>query len=232
MSSISKRYLALIIGGLIVYHVRPHIMFVILASGLIGFTFSSKGIATSTRIAMIGLAAVAFFFIYQDVLTMVGIDQGEELNQGLDLTHRAEELTKATSGVDITSYSLPMQVFTFLFRPLFIDAPGMLGLFVSVENIFYLIMALKILNLKGLRHIINGNFMVKTAFFSFITVSIALAQISGNLGIAIRQKSQVMILFLFVVISFLDNQKMQQYLQFKANKRRKERLRQNMATQP
>ena len=53
--------------------------------------------------------------------------------------------------------------------------------------------------------------MVKSALFSFLTVSIALAQISGNLGIAIRQKSQVMLLFLFVIISYLDEMKLIQY---------------------
>jgi len=207
LSNPGKRVVALLIGGMIVYHVRPHIMFVILASSAIGFTFSSSGISNSVRFGMIVLSAVSFFFIYQDVLTMVGIEQGEELNQGLDLTHRATELTKATSGVDITNYSMPMQVFTFLFRPLFIDAPGLLGLIVSFENVFYLLIAFKFLNLGGVRFFLKSNFLVKSAFFSFITVSIALAQIAGNLGIAIRQKSQVMILFLFVIMAYLDYKK-------------------------
>lgn len=46
---------------------------------------------------------------------------------------------------------------------------------------------------------------------SFLTVTIALAQISGNLGLAIRQKSQVMLLFLFVIISFFDEQKFREW---------------------
>ncbi len=219
----NQRIILLVVGGLIIYHVRPHIMFVMLASALIGFTFSSKGISLPVRLGMILIGAVSFAFIYQDVLNMVGIDQGEELNQGLDLTHRAQELTKATSGVDITNYSLPLQLFTFLYRPLFVDAPGALGLFVSIENLFYLLISFRILNLKGFRFLVSGNFLVKTSFFSFITISIALAQISGNLGIAIRQKSQVMLLFLFVIVAFLDQQKMQDYLAFRRRKKQRER---------
>jgi hypothetical protein len=140
------------------------------------------------------------------------------------LTHRATELTKASSGVDITSYSLPFQVFTFLYRPLFFDASGALALIVSFENVFYLLMTLKILNLKGIRYLITSNFLVKTCLFGFLTVTIALAQISGNLGLAMRQKSQVMILFLFVVLAFLDSEKTKLYRAHMLKQRRNARL--------
>lgn len=218
ISKPANRWLAIFLGGFIIYHVRPHIMLMILLSCVVGFLFSSKGINTVTRLAFLALALVAFFFTYQDVLTMVGIDEDEFLSQGLDMSHRASELTKATSGVDITNYSLPLQVFTFLFRPLFFDAPGFLGIVVSVENVFYLLFTLNLFKISGLKFMLKGNFLVKSAFLSFITVSIALAQISGNLGLAIRQKSQVMILFLFVILMFLDEQKYQQWVAYAKKK--------------
>jgi hypothetical protein len=207
ISKIKTRIAAIIIGGFIIYHVRPHIMFVILVSSAIGFVFSNRRVSFIWRTVFLIGASVAFFFIYRDVLTLVGINDEEVITEGLDLTHRAQELTKATSGVDITNYSLPMQLFTFLYRPLFIDAPGLLGIIVSFENVLYLLLTIKILNLGGLRFMFSGDFLAKSAFLSFLTVSIALAQIAGNLGLAMRQKSQVMILLLFVVISFLDHQK-------------------------
>lgn len=220
LGDIKNRKLILLLGGLITYHIRPHIMFAILASAAIGFAFSSK-INMATRIAMVLVSLAGFFFIYQDVLALVGIEQGEELTQGFDLTHRATELSKATSGIDITSYSLPFQVFTFLFRPLFFDAPGILGVIVSFENVFLLFISLMFLFKGGIIFLLRGDFLVKTAFISFVTVSIALAQISGNLGIAIRQKSQIMMLFLFVIIMLLDNKKLKQYKQrYSAWKRR------------
>jgi hypothetical protein len=203
----AQRWLAIAIGGVIIYHVRAHIMLVVLVSSLIGFVFSSRGVSPAVRFVFLLACSVAFFFIYRDVLTMVGINEDELITQGLDLSQRASELTKATSGVDITNYSLPMQVFTFLYRPLFFDAPGLLGLVVSVENVFYLVITFKLLNLRGLRFLLKGSFIVKSAFVSFITVSIALAQISGNLGLAMRQKSQVMMLLMFVIIIFLDAQR-------------------------
>ena len=156
---------------------------------------------------MILIAAMALGFIYKDVLNMVGLETDTVLTEGLNMSNRAAELSKATSGLDITTMSLPMQVFTFLFRPLFFDAPGMLGIIVSFENVFLLFITLIFLFKGGILYIIKGDFAVKTAFFSFITVSIALAQISGNLGIAIRQKSQIMMLFLFIIIQMYDDKK-------------------------
>jgi hypothetical protein len=211
ISKIRTRWLAIIIGGIIIYHVRPHVMLVILLSSAIGFMFTTKGVSLSLRIIFLIGVGVAFYYIYGDVLNLVGIDEEGLATQTFDLTHRATELTKATSGVDITSYGLPLQVFTFLYRPLFFDAPGVLGLIVSFENLFYLLISLKILNLKGLRYLLTSNFLVKTSFFSFLTVTVALAQIAGNLGLAMRQKSQIMPLFLFVIISFLDTEKMKAY---------------------
>ncbi len=225
ISNLRGRVLPVILGGILIYYVRPHIMLVILVSAMIAFVFSTKGVSLAWRSLFVVGASIAFFFIYQDVLSLVGIDENEFITQGLDLTHRATELTKASSGVDITSYSLPFQVFTFIYRPLFIDAGGLLGLIVSFENVFYLFLTLKMLTrLSGIRFLWGGNFLSKSALLSFITISIALAQVSGNLGLAMRQKSQVMILFLFVIISFLDAEKMKLYQASVIKRARRARL--------
>ncbi len=221
ISKVQSRWLYILLGGIIIYHVRPHIMLVILVSSAMGFIFSSKGISVAIRVVFLVCASIAFFYIYQDVLSLVGIDEEEFVNEGVDFSHRVKELSKATSGIDLANYSLPEQVFAFLYRPLFFDAPGLLGVIVSVENVFYLLMTFRIFSLKGVGFIFTGNFLIKAAFLSFITISIALAQISGNLGLAIRQKSQVMILFLFVIISFLDKQKLKAYQDATAKRLRK-----------
>jgi hypothetical protein len=225
ISRIRKRWLAILISGVIIYHVRPHIMLVVLVSSAIGFVFSTRGVSVVWRVIFLAGAAGAFFFIYQDVLSMVGIADDEILTEGLDLSHRATELAKASSGVDITNYSLPMQLFTFLYRPLFVDAPGALGIFVSFENVFYVLITLQLFkSWKGITYLFRANFLAKSAFFSFITVAIALAQVSGNLGIAMRQKSQVMILLLFVIISFLDEQKEKQWKVLQVRKKKMARV--------
>ena len=226
ISKIRTRLVAIVIGGIIIYHVRPHIMLVVLISSAMGFVFSSKGVSIMWRVAFIAGALVAFGYIYQDVLSMVGLNDETVVTEGLDMSHRARELSKAGSGVDITSYSLPMQLFTFIYRPLFIDAPGALGLFVSFENVFYLLITLQLFkSMSGVTFLLRAGFLAKSAFVSFLTISIALAQVSGNLGIAMRQKSQVMLLLLFVIISFLDEQKLMEWKFREARKKRMERAR-------
>ena len=97
-----------------------------------------------------------------------------------------------------------MKLFTFLFRPLFIDSPNALGLVVSVENFIYLILFLRCFSPRFLRFIIQAPWMIKMALTTFFVVSIALAQISSNMGIAIRQKSQVTYLFVLVLLAYAD----------------------------
>jgi hypothetical protein len=214
ISSLKSRWIPVLISSVIIYHIRPHVMLVVLVSSILGFVFTTRGVSFFVKILFLTVALTSFFFIYQNVLVAVGIKEEELLTEGLGLSHRAVELTKATSGVDIANYSLPFQIFTFLYRPLFIDAPGMLGIIVSFENVFYLMMTIRLFNPRFIQFIITSNFLVKTCLMSFITISVALAQISGNLGLAIRQKSQVMMLFLFVVVCFLDNQKLRAYMDY------------------
>jgi len=219
-----QRLIPLILGALIIYHVRPHIMLVTLVSIVISFTFSTKGVSGFVRFSVLAVAGIAFFFIYKDVLTMVGIDEEEFVSQGVDLSHRAFELSKAGSGIDISNYSIPMLLFTFLYRPLFFDAPGVFGYIVSFENLFYLIITFRLLSFSGLRFLFTSNYVVKTALFSFLSVSLALAQISGNLGLAMRQKSQIMILLMFVIIMYLDDVKFKQYRSRMARKMKMKKM--------
>jgi hypothetical protein len=232
ISKLHSRWLAVVIGGIIIYHVRPHVMLIVLISSAMGFMFSTKGVSISIKAVFLLGVGIALYFIYADVLKLAGIEEEQFVTQSFDLTHRATELTKATSGVDITSYSLPMQVFTFLYRPLFFDAPGVLGFIVSFENAFYLLITLKIFNLKGIRYLITSSFLAKTCLFSFLTITIALAQISGNLGLAMRQKSQAIPLFLFVIISFMDAEKMNAYRAAVIRRIRKTRLGKRLNEQP
>jgi hypothetical protein len=207
LNKVDKRWLAGIIGAVIIYHVRPHILFIVLLASALGFAFSSRGINLSMRLGVVLLSLVAFYYIKEDVLALTGINEDEFFEDSATLSHRARELGKAGSGVDISNYSFVMKVFTFWFRPLFVDAPGILGIMVSFENLFYLFIFSKLFRLDFLWFFRKSDHVVKASFFTFLGVSFALAQITGNLGLAMRQKSQVMILMMFVILKFLDEQR-------------------------
>jgi hypothetical protein len=223
------RFWALITGGYLIYMVRPHIFFVILIAIAVGYTFSTRGVSPFYRIAMLIVAGFVLNYIYQDILTITGLD--DESIFASDFSERADRLTNATSGIDIANYSLPEKMFAFWFRPLFFDAPGILGIIVSFENLFYLIIFGYLLQPKALGYLFRADAINKTCLLTFLGVSFALAQISGNLGLAMRQKSQVMILMLFVILKFLDDQRLVELKRIFARKKKTEsRLKTELTT--
>jgi hypothetical protein len=200
------RLWALLVGGYLIYMVRPHILFVILIAIALSYTFSTKGVSPVYRVLMLVVAVVILNYIYQDILSLTGLDD-ETLFED-NFSERADRLTRATSGIDIANYSFPEKMFAFWFRPLFFDAPGFLGIIVSFENLFYLFIFGYLLQPKAIGYLFRADAITKTCLLTFLGVSVALAQISGNLGLAMRQKSQVMILMLFVILKYMNDQRL------------------------
>lgn len=217
------RLWALVFGGWVIFQIRPHIFYVIILAIALGYTFSTKGVAIGYRLVILAVAAFLLFYIYEDILTLTGLEDDSMFDS--TISHRASELSKATSGIDITSYTIPEKLFAFWFRPLFFDAPGVLGIIVSFENLFYLIFFLRLFRVSGLRFIGGTDAITKTCLITFVGVSFALAQITGNLGLAMRQKSQVMILMLFVILKFIDEQRVVQLRYSLARKKMQARMR-------
>lgn len=211
------RVWALLLGGWIIFQIRPHIFYVVLIALGLGYTFSTRGVAIGYRLLILVVSVFLLNAIYVDVIKLTGLEDDSMLDPLI--SHRARELTKATSGIDITNYSMPEKLFAFWFRPLFFDAPGLLGWIVSFENLFYLFFFMRLLLPKALVYLVKADAHVKTCLLTFAGVSIALAQISGNLGLAMRQKSQVMMLMLFVILKFMDERRILEVRRFLARKK-------------
>ena len=204
LSDIGRRLITTAIGGLLVFHIRPHILLVVLLGAVVASLTSSKGIKTWQKTIIVLVALAALVPVAGTFLQLAEIDDAnaDALSDFSDT--RGQSLTKADSGVDIANYGQAMKLFTFWFRPLFVDSPNAMGLFVSIENVFYLILFWKCLSMSFVRFILQSSWAVKISLVTFFGISFALAQISGNMGIAIRQKSQVMYLFLFIVLAYAD----------------------------
>jgi len=205
-----KRWLTLLLGSLIIYHVRPHVfMFMVVGAGL-GFMSGNKRISMAQKVgafvAMIGL----LILIQDKVLAVVNLGGSENVVEDFQdfTTTRSEGLSEdAGSGVDMASYPLPIKLFTFWFRPLFIDAPGLLGLIVSAENLLYLILAFKIVKKDFISFLKKSPPLVKTSFVVFFMTSLAMTFVMSNLGIIMRQKSMVMYFLFFVIYYYMAEKK-------------------------
>jgi hypothetical protein len=201
LSRFNKRLPLLLLGAFLVYMGRSHMLLAIVIGIGLGLFFTQRGIKWYFRFPFLIISLVAFLLLSDSVVEQTG---AESLNifDSQRMTHRVRELGKSSSGVDIANYGQGFKLFTFLFRPLFIDSPGLLGLFSSFENAFLLFLAIRfMIFIPSFWRGSNG--FHKSAVFIFLLAAISLAQISGNLGIAIRQKSQIMpLFFLFYAYAF------------------------------
>ena len=196
LSRFNRRFMPLFIGGLITFMVRPHILFTAVLSVMLGVVLTNSGIKPITRWLIFFVAAIVFLYISGDVLKFADTDT-IDITSSSTLSHRAQELGKSTTGVNLEDYGLFMRMFTFWFRPLFFDGMGALGVIVSFENLLLLYMFFIVIR-QGLINWKSWNGWFRICLFFFLFASFALAQVTGNLGIAMRQKAQLMPFFLIV----------------------------------
>jgi hypothetical protein len=204
----AKRIGHIAFGSFLCYMIRPHVLFAILIGMGVGFILGKEKVPTYQKYLVVFFAIGMSLYVYEDLIVYLGYDPNnlvESFEEESALN--AGRLSSAGSGVDMTSYSLPMKLFTFWFRPLFIDSPNVIGLIVSMENALYIYMFSKILRKDFITYIKIAPAMVKMSAVVFISISISMTFVMSNLGIIIRQKSQIMYFMLFVIVAFMDWQK-------------------------
>lgn len=203
-----KRIFHIAFGSFLCYMIRPHILFAILIGMGVGFVLGREKVPVYQKYMVVVFAIGMSIYVYEDLLVYLGYDPNNVLESFEEESAlNAQRLRSSGSGVDMTSYSLPMKLFTFWFRPLFIDSPNAIGLIVSMENALYIYMFSRIVNKDFLTYIRVAPAMVKMSAVVFISISISMTFVMSNLGIIIRQKSQIMYFMLFVIVAFMDWQK-------------------------
>jgi hypothetical protein len=204
-----KRMVALLIGGFFVYMIRPHVMLFVLVGIMVGILTGRSRIGGGVKFLVL-LVSVGFLYLAQNsILGIANLEGSENVIADFDqfAADQSRRLVSTDSGVDMSNYPLPFKFFTFWFRPLFVDSPGFLGIFSSIENLIYLLLFAKICNKRFLRFIVKSPYLVKTSFIIFVLTSFALTFVMANLGIIMRQKSMVMYFGFFVIYYFLASEK-------------------------
>ena len=206
-----KRIFALVLGGFLVYMIRPHVMLFVLVGVMFGILTGKSKLGGGIKILILAASILFLFAAKGSILSVAKLQDSENVVQDFDqfALKQSGRLETSGSGVQMSNYPLPVKFFTFWFRPLFVDSPGVLGIFSSAENLIYLLLFAKIANRRFLRFIIKAPYLVKTSFIIFLLTSFALTFVMSNLGIMMRQKSMVMYFGFFVIYYFLANEKFQ-----------------------
>lgn len=204
----SKKAVILIpIAFFLMFMVRPHIAFIILVSYVIYFIVRAKVhlVFKMLTLPMIGLGVLLSVGFVQQY---VGIEESSLDSVSEYIDKRQDSNLGGGSSLDIASMSYPMQVFTYIFRPLPFEAHSAVALVTSLENTILLFLFIYILfkskfNLRPF--IYDKNLWLFT--YVFLTCTI-LAMTTANLGIATRQKWMFMPVLLYLLIYSFHNYKL------------------------
>jgi len=224
IKSTKSRLMTLILGSILIYFIRPHVFLFVAVGTVLGYMSGKEKISFGKKLFIYIVMIGGLWLVQDQILGVVGLEGSENLVEGFEdfSENRSESLSNSGSGVDMSSYPLPVKLFTFWFRPLFFDAPGVLGIITSVENLMYLLLFVKVLKKDFITFIKNSTVVVKMSLVVFFLSSFAMTFVMSNLGIIMRQKSMVMYFAFFVIYYYLAQKKYDKIMRLRKLKRARE----------
>jgi len=224
-----KRLKLLILASVIIFYIRPHVFMFVAIGAILGYMSGKEKIPLWQKFMIFVVLLGSLILLQDKILGVMNLQNSDNILEDFEAAaeKNASDLSKAGSGVDMSSYPLPLKLFTFWFRPLFLDAPNILGLITSVENLMYLLLFFKICKKDFIKFIRKSPALVKMSLVIFFTASFAMTFVMSNLGIIMRQKTMVMYFLFFVIYYYLAEKK---YLKILEIKKRREKLMNSMNT--
>ena len=222
-----ERWGTLVIGSLLVYFIRPHVFLFVAVGTVLGYMTGKEKISFGKKLLIYIVMIGGLLLVQDQILGMAGLNNSTDLVEDFESfsEDRSGDLSQSGSGVNMANYPLPFKLFTFWFRPLFIDAPGILGLIVSVENLIYLLLFLKIFKGSFFKFLKKSPISVKMSATVFLLSSFAMTFVMSNLGIIMRQKSMVMYFLFFVIYYYLAQMKYEKILKIRSLRERPNKIR-------
>lgn len=203
--NLKRRLLLMVVAVLVMLFVRPHMAGMMVIGLSVSMVLQAR-VSLLQRLVF-GVAALAAAAVLVPLgLNYAGVGEGasaEEFTSYIE-TRQGHNL-EGGSSVDIANMSLPMQLFTYLFRPLPIEARSLFALAASLDNIILLFLFMAggraLLSKRKPPELARHNRMFMWVY-SLLAWSI-LAMTSANLGIAMRQKWMFAPMLVFLLISVI-----------------------------
>lgn len=197
--NLKKRMFIFAFAIISMFSVRPHIAAIMLVAFALSFIFD-KQISIVQRLFLGVIAIIVSSVAVPFSMQLIGFDinNAEEY-----IEQRQSNNMEGGSSLDISSMSLPMQVFTYLFRPLPFDAHNIFAFLSSIDNILLIFLFIIGLNsfLKKSIPVVSTN----SAFLWFYSIIclVVLATTTANLGISMRQKWMFLPCLIFLLFNMV-----------------------------
>lgn len=201
---IRKRIYYVLIPALLLYFIRPHIL-LFLFSGLAGAYLLKSKLLLFQKVFLVAIGFALFLPLLNSVLEFANIDAANVEAFDEFSSNKARALSKAGSGVDLGALPYPLQVLTFLYRPLFFDAHNVLALLASVENLIWIILSVNFFRNQPIKVFKQSNYFILGGFLFWIIGALAFAPSMSNLGIIIRERNMFLPGFIIFTVAGLYN---------------------------
>jgi uncharacterized membrane protein len=183
----------LAIGMLLMLAIRPHVA-VIAGAAFAVTVLIDRRTGLAVKLPLFAISAAGTVFAMAKVWSTFQIDL-TDVDVFSDVLAGQEAMaTSDSGGRTAVTGSYPVRLLSLLFRPLFFDASGVLGLIVSVENaILFVMLALMIARFSMTASLARQIAFVRYALVSSLVVTIVLALGYYNVGLGIRQKATMIL---------------------------------------
>jgi len=208
-SKIKKHLIAIIFCGILLSCIRPHVTLLITLSFIAIYalnsvtSFNIKSIAIVLGLMGVVVVLLPLFsnFVKLSEVSFEGVNNQFERFEGYG--KRGIQARENTSMLDVSGYSLPYKIFSFLFRPLFYDARSIIQLISSFENSLLIFLLLNwFFRVKVIQYYRSLSIDYKAMFIYFLIGSFVFGMTMYNLGLAARQKHMIVpIMMLLFVLS-------------------------------
>lgn len=201
--NLKHRTWLMIVAILTMLLVRPHIAGIMIVA-LAASQLIQRGIPMRRRLLLGGTALAASAVMVPLALNYAGLVSDPTSSDVVSYIEQRQQYNQeGGGGIDISSMSLPMQLITYLFRPLPFEASSLFSLAASVDNVVLLLMFLvggrQIL--KRRKPALKGN---RTFLWLYSLLAwVILAVNTANMGISMRQKWMVAPMLIFLLISLM-----------------------------
>ena len=212
VSRLEKRLFLLITSIVFIFQIRPHIAS-FAAIALILTLLVSTTIRLRYKIVVFSSITIASFLFFPFLLKWTAFIGFESISDFV--AHRQTLINYGGSAVEIGKYPFIFQLFTYIYRPLFIDAGNIMMLATSVENALLLFLTINLISPYFCRYISRrATFLEKYAIIYFWILLIPLAVTTSNLGVAARQKYMFIPALFIVFVIYLSERKLKRRISY------------------
>jgi len=188
MLNLRKRVFYFCLSILVMVLFRAHIaLMAIISIGAAAFFGSS--VRFSRKIAVVGIALAGVILVLGPVQRTISADVTSVSSVADFFTKQSDLGARFAGTTSIGQVGFAMRLVSLLFRPLFFDAIGFLGILASAENVLVVITVLyMIANARNLKLLLQRVEFIRFIFVFSVLLLLSLALVYYNIGLGLRQR--------------------------------------------